>query len=191
MARTTARKRTRNLRRIGQALKAAVPQLDQLDLEQDEIGHWHLQARYEHWRPRPARQNERDFSDGTLRLIGLLWSLLEGQRDEGPVLLEEPELSLHSSVVRQIPTILHRIRTTGGPQVLLTTHSTDVLEDQGLGKDEVVLLRPALDGTEAFAAGSLPDIQALLDAGMSLADILAPMTEPPAVRDLPDRLARA
>ena len=66
-----------------------------------------------------------------------------------------------------------------------------MLEDQGLGKDEVVLLRPALDGTEAFAAGSLPDIQALLDAGMSLADILAPMTEPPAVRDLPDRLARA
>ena len=190
VARTTVRKRTRNLRRIGQALKAAVPQLDQLDLNQDEIGHWHLQARYEHWRPRPARQNERDFSDGTLRLIGLLWSLLEGQRDEGPVLLEEPELSLHSSVVRQLPTILHRIRTTGGPQVLLTTHSTDVLEDQGLGKDEVVLLRPAPEGTEAFAAGSLPDIQELLDSGMSLADILAPKTEPPAVRDLPDRLAR-
>ena len=64
MAKTAKKTRTRRLRRIGQSLKAAVPQLDQLDLVQDEIGHWHLQARYEHWRHTPARQNERDFSDG-------------------------------------------------------------------------------------------------------------------------------
>ena len=191
MARTPARTRTRRLLRISQSLRAAVPQLDQLDLVQDEIGHWHLQARYEHWRPQPARQNEQDFSDGTLRLIGLLWSLLEGRRDAGPVLLEEPELSLHSSVVRQLPTILHRIRSASGPQVLLTTHATDILQDPGLGKDEVVLLTPEAEGTEAAAAGSIPDIQALLDAGMSLADILAPRTAPPEVHDLPQRLAPA
>ena len=109
-------------------------------------------------------------------MIGLLWSLLEGRRDAGPVLLEEPELSLHSSVVRQLPTMLHRIRSAGGPQVLLTTHATDILQDPGLGKDEVVLLTPEAEGTEAEAAGSIPDIQALLDAGNSLADILAPRT---------------
>ena len=191
IARTREQTRRQRLRRISQSLKAAVPQLDQLDLVQDEIGHWHLQARYEHWRPQPAKQNERDFSDGTLRLIGLLWSLLEGRRDAGPVLLEEPELSLHSSVVRQLPTILSRIRSMGGPQVLLTTHSTDVLQDPGLGKDEVVLLRPEAEGTEADAASSIPDVQELLDAGMSLADILAPRTAPPEVQDLPDRLTRA
>ena len=191
MAKTPVRTRTRRLHRISQSLKAAVPQLDQLDLVQDEIGHWHLQARYEHWRPRPARQNEQDFSDGTLRLIGLLWALLEGRKDRGPVLLEEPELSLHSSVVRQLPTILSRIRSVGGPQVLLTTHSNDILEDPGLGKDEVVLLRPTAEGTEADAAGSIPDLQELLDAGLSLAAILVPRTEPPEVRELPDRLARA
>ena len=78
MAKTRVPTRTRRLHRISQALKAAVPQLDQLDLVQDEIDHWHLQARYEHWRPQPARQTEQDFSDGTLRLVGLLWSLLEG-----------------------------------------------------------------------------------------------------------------
>ena len=191
IAKTPERTRTRRLHRIGQSLKAAVPQLDQLDLVQDEIGHWHLQARYEHWRHTPARQTEQDFSDGTLRLIGLLWSLLEGKKDAGPVLLEEPELSLHNSVVRQLPTILSRVRSSGGPQVLLTTHATDVLEDPGLGKDEVVLLTPAAEGTEADAAGSIPDIQELLDAGMSLADILAPRTAPPEVQDLPGRLAPA
>ena len=191
MAKTPVKTRARRLHRISQSLRAAVPQLDQLKLVQDEIGHWHLQARYEHWRPQPARQNEQDFSDGTLRLIGLLWSLLEGGRNAGPVLLEEPELSLHSSVVRQLPTILHRIRSAGGPQVLLTTHASDILQDPGLGKDEVVLLTPEAEGTEAEAAGSIPDIQALLDAGMSLADILAPRTAPPEVHDLPNRLAPA
>ena len=40
-------------------------------------------------------------------------------------------------------------------------------------------------------AGSIPDIQALLDAGNSLADILAPRTAPPGVHDLPTRLATA
>ena len=191
IARTPTQMRARHLRRISHSLKAAVPQLDQLDLVQDEIGHWHLQARYEHWRQQPAKQNERDFSDGTLRLIGLLWSLLEGKSDAGPVLLEEPELSLHSSVVRQIPTILSRIRSAGGPQVVLTTHSIEVLEDPGLGKDEVVLLRPEAEGTEADAASTVPDVQALLDSGLSLGDILAPRTAPPEVRDLPDRLAPA
>ena len=191
MAKTPVRTRTRRRHRISQSLRAAVPQLDQLDLVQDEIGHWHLQARYEHWRPQPARQNEQDFSDGTLRLIGLLWSLLEGRKDAGPVLLEEPELPLHSPVVRQLPTILHRIRSAGGPQVLLTTYATDILQNQGLGKDEVVLLTPEAEGTEAEAAGAIPDIQALLDSGMSLADILAPKTAPPEVQDLPNRLASA
>lgn len=191
IARTPTRTRDLRLRRISQSLKAAVPQLDQLDLVQDEVGHWHLQARYEHWRPQPAKQDERDFSDGTLRLIGLLWSLLEGKSEAGPVLLEEPELSLHSSVVRQLPTILSRIRSVGGPQVLLTTHSTEVLEDPGLGKDEVVLLQPTAEGTLADSASSLPDVQDLLDAGQSLADILAPRTAPPEVQDLPNRLAPA
>ena len=191
IAATRAPTRARRLRRISQSLKAAIPQLDQLDLVQDDVGRWHLQARCEHWRPQPAKQDERDFSDGTLRLIGLLWSLLEGRRDAGPVLLEEPEMSLHSSVVRQLPTILSRIRSTGGPQVLLTTHATDVLQDPGLGKDEVVLLRPEAEGTEADTAGSIPDVQELLDAGMSLADILAPITAPPEVQELPDRLAPA
>ena len=191
IAKTRLQTRTRRLRRIGQSLRVAVPQLDQLDLVQDEIGQWHLQARYEHWRPQPARQDEQDFSDGTLRLIGLLWSLLEGKRDAGPVLLEEPELSLHSSVVRQLPTILSRVRRSGGPQVLLTTHATDVLEDPGLGKDEVVLLTPAAEGTVAKTAASIADVQPLLDAGVSLADILTPRTAPAEVQDLPDRVAPA
>ena len=40
----------------------------------------------EHWRPDAGWQTETQFSDGTLRLLGLLWSVLDGT---GPLLLEE------------------------------------------------------------------------------------------------------
>lgn len=190
IAETPEKTRRRRLQRINEALRVAVPQLDELDLVQDKLGRWHLEARYKHWRPQPAVQNERDFSDGTLRLIGLLWSLLDNTKTGGPVLLEEPELSLHSSVVRQLPTILSRVRRSGGPQVLLTTHSNEVLEDPGLGKDEVVVLKPGEEGTEAHPASVEPDIQELLDSGLSLAQILSPRTEPPAVQELPDRIVQ-
>ena len=190
IAETPEKTRLKRLKRINEALRVAVPQLDELALVQDKIGRWHLEARYKHWRPQPALQNERDFSDGTLRLIGLLWALLDGTKSGGPVLLEEPELSLHSSVVRQLPTILSRVRRSGGPQVLLTTHSNEILEDPGLGKDEVVVLQPGEEGTEAHPAAAEPDIQELLDDGLCLAEILSARTEPQAVQELPDRIAQ-
>jgi hypothetical protein len=37
----------------------------------------HLRGKYEHWRPRGAWQTEGQFSDGTLRLLGLLWAVLD------------------------------------------------------------------------------------------------------------------
>lgn len=191
MARTPERTRSRHFRRISRALKTAVPQLDRLDLVQDDIGHWHLEARYRHWRPQPARHDERSFSDGTLRLIGLLWTLLEGKGERGPTLLDEPELSLHTSVVRQLPTVFSRTRGAGGPQVLLSTHSREILEDPGVGTDEAVVLHPGEEGTEAVVAAALPDVQHLLDAGLSLAEILGPRSEPERIPDLPEQLARA
>ena len=142
IAKTPERTRSRRLSRINQALKVAVPQLDRLELVQDEIGRWHLEARYEHWRLQPARQNEREFSDGTLRLVGLLWSLLEGNRSGGPVLLEEPELSLHLSVVRQLPAILSRVRRAGGSQVLLTTHSEEACKIRVWAKTRLCFFVP-------------------------------------------------
>ncbi len=191
MARTPERTRIRRLRRIGEALKTAVPQLDQLELVRDEVGYWHLEARYKHWRPQPARQDERLFSDGTLRLIGLLWALLDGKGGSGPLLLEEPELSLHASVIRQLPTVFSRTRSAGGPQVVLSTHSNELLDDPGVGMDEAVVLKPGNEGTEATAVEAIPDVRHLLEAGMSLAEIVRPLTEPENAPELPARLARA
>ena len=56
-----------------------------------------------HWLPHAGNQREDQFSDGMLRLVGLLWSLLE---TETLLLLEEPELSLHDSVVEKLPPLM-------------------------------------------------------------------------------------
>ena len=184
MARTPEKTREARLTRLNRALQVAVPQLDAMELIRDVDGKPHLEARYQHWRIQGARQDERDFSDGTLRLIGLLWALLEGGKTAGPLLLEEPELSLHSSVVRQLPTILSRVQRTGGPQVLLTTHAAEVLGDEGIGLDEAVVLFPGEEGTTARLASTIDDVAELIDTGMNLDEILRPMTEPGGVNDL-------
>ncbi len=92
----------------------SIPRFDSLTLQQDAGGRWHLEARFSHWRQSAARQYERSFSDGTLRLIGLLWSLAEGG---GPLLLEEPELALHDALVRHLPALPElRSRLLGTPR---------------------------------------------------------------------------
>ena len=185
IAKTPERTRTARLNRINTALRSVVPQLENLSLERDEAGRPHLQARYRHWRIEGARQDEQDFSDGTLRLIGLLWLLQEGSGKAGRViLLEEPELSLHTEIVRRLPTVLSRAARHGKSQIILSTHSTELLNDPGLGLDEVLVLKPGDEGTTGTAASRISDVDSLLGAGMSLAEILGPETAPPSVHQL-------
>ncbi len=171
------RERTRQawLRKIRDALKVAVPQLKDLKLERDNRGVPHLLGNYAHWRPRGAWQREQAFSDGTLRLFGLLWAILESS---GPLLLEEPELSLHPGVVEFIPQMLARLQRRTGRQVLISSHSADLLKDEGLGLDEVLVLRPSQQGTTVTQAASLRDVKILLDSGSTLAESVLPHTRP-------------
>ena len=168
--------RDSRLRRITEALRVAVPQLKELKLERDVRGVPHLRGLYEHWRPNAGWQTEEQFSDGTLRLLGLLWVLLDGT---APVLLEEPELSLHAGVIRYLPQILTRLARKSGRQVLLTTHSADLLMDPGIDLNEVLVLTPSSEGTLVEVASSKNDIRALVTAGMSVAEAVVPRTAPP------------
>lgn len=175
IAGTTQKTRGAWLRKIGEALKVAVPQLSELKLDRDTKGIPHLKGKFQHWRPAGAWQTERDFSDGTLRLIGLLWAVLDGS---GPLLLEEPELSLHPEVVRYLPQLFARVQRRTGRQVILSTHSKELLQDGGIGLDEAILLKPRSEGTEAALALSKDQITRLLEKGLSLAEAAMPLTRP-------------
>lgn len=182
IAGTPPRTHRSRLRRIRDALRVAVPQLQDLELWRDVRGTPHLRGKYDHWRPRGAWQNEEQFSDGTLRLMGLLWAMLEGA---GPLLLEEPELSLHPEVIRFIPQMFARLQRRFGRQVLISTHSTDLLEDEGIALDEVLLLRPGIEGTAVSVAKDLREAEELLEGGLSLADAVMPLTRPESAHQLP------
>jgi predicted ATPase len=175
VAKTPEKTRQSRLNRIKAALQVAIPQLQEIELWRDARGTPHLRGKYEHWRARGAWQTEGQFSDGTLRLMGILWAVMDGQ---GPLLLEEPELSLHPGVVRVLPQMLARAQRRTGRQVFLSTHSPDLLNDEGIGLDEVLLLIPRREGTEVRTAGSQQDICALLAGGLPLADAIIPMTAP-------------
>jgi len=175
IAKTQERTRNARLRRIQEALRIAVPQLEEIDLWRDERGTPHLRGKYQHWRPQGAWQTEEQFSDGSLRLMGLLWVTLD---KEGPLLLEEPELSLHPEIVRLLPQMLARVQRKTGRQIFLSTHSPELLLDEGIGLDEVLLLVPGPEGTDVTPASSHRDIRDLLEGGLSLADAVMPKTRP-------------
>jgi len=181
IAGTPDKTRSSRLKRIRDALRVAVPQLKELELWRDVRGTPHLRGKHEHWRPQGAWQTEDQFSDGTLRLLGLLWAALDGS---GPLLLEEPELSLHPEVIRFIPQMFARIQARSGRQVLISTHSSDLLRDEGIGLDEALLLQPSGEGTTVHTAASFSQIKALLEEGMSLAEAVIPRTRPANVEQL-------
>ncbi len=169
------------LKQIREALEVAVPQLKDLELHRDDRGTPHLRGKYEHWRLHGAWQTEENFSDGTLRLMGLLWAVLDGS---GPLLLEEPELSLHPSVIRYIPAIFSRTQRRRRRQVIVSTHSQDLFRDPGIGLDEVFLLLPGSSGTVVSSAGNFEDVKALLRGGMPLPEAIMPKTQPENVEQL-------
>lgn len=175
--------RESQLKKIEKALKSAVPNLKNLTLEKDKMGIPHLQAIYEHWRPNGARQNEEQFSDGTLRMIGLFYSMLNGLN---PLLLEEPELSLHSGVVQKLAENIHFMqkRGSGKRQVILSTHSYDLLNNGGISPHEIVILKPVNEGTVANNADELIDVKNLLESGLTPAEAVLPLTEAPNIKQM-------
>ncbi len=163
------------LRRITEALRVAVPQLEKLTLEKDERGIPHLRGLYKHWRPGAGWQSEDQFSDGTLRLLGLLWSLLDGT---APLLLEEPELSLHAGVGRHLAGMMWRLGKKSGRQTIVSSHSSELLSDESIASDEVIILEPSQEGTPASVASEIREVQALLEAGMPIGEAVLPRTAP-------------
>ncbi|MDM8357931.1 AAA family ATPase [Pandoraea communis] len=182
IAKTPQKTRDARLRRIQQSLEKAVPQFNQLKFEQDKItGLPHLMASYQHWRTHGAWQREDQFSDGTLRLLGLLWML---QENNSLLLLEEPELSLNDAIVTHIPLMIDRVlrkQKAFGRQVIITTHSEALLSNPLDGR-AIILLEPANDGTIARVADD--EELGLMEAGLTPADVLLPKTHPQGINQL-------
>jgi predicted ATPase len=182
IAKTPDRTRDARLKKIEQALRACVPNMRDLKFVRDESsGSPHLAALYEHWRPDAGWQREDQFSDGTLRLLGIMWSLLDG---DSLLLLEEPELSLNEPIVRLIPPLIWDMQRKAKHrrQVFVTTHSQALLEHGSIDPREVLRLEPSSNGT-AVQPPSEQDIR-LVEAGYSVAEAVASRTKPAKLDEL-------
>ena len=181
VAKTPERTRAARLLKIGRALKLAVPQFKELRFVKDDLGHPHLEALYAHHRPNAGWQSEEHFSDGTLRLLGLLWTLLDGN---SLLLLEEPEISLNDAIVKEIPLILQQLQRDRKTrrQIILSSHSEALLSNPGIDGRSVLVLESSPEGTKARTLAT--DETIALEAGLSVAEVVLPKTRPTSVAQL-------
>jgi predicted ATPase len=116
-----------------------VGHMETLDFRQEMAGAktpWHFLAQ--------------NMSDGTLRALGILTALFQGNPDYAPTLvcIEEPETALHPAASSALREAL--MRASQQTQVIVTSHSPDLLDDPELGAD--ALLAVVADGGETKIA---------------------------------------
>ena len=181
---TPKKLREPRLKRLRDALAIAVPNFEDLRLKDDPGGRPHLEADFKHWRPHPTIHTEEFLSDGSLRLVGFLWSVLERG---GPLLLEEPELSLHEEVVAQLPRMIERMQSRSGRQVIASTHARAIIDAPGVGLNEVHRIIPERNGSRIETAADNQIVsEQVTRHEWPISQAVLPLTVPDGI----DRLAR-
>jgi predicted ATPase len=86
----------------------------------------------------PWRFLAQSMSDGTLRALGVLTALFQGNQDYSPTLvgIEEPETALHPAASAALREAL--ILASKQTQIIVTSHSPDLLDDQGIDPDSLL-----------------------------------------------------
>ena len=179
-------KRTRDawMRRMQRALQAAVPEFESLEIEVDPSGTPHLKAGYRNWRSTPSTQYETDFSDGTLRLIGLLWTIIKAPSNAGVLLLEEPELSLNSAIVKVLPSMFAMAQRSNDLQIVLSTHAPELLDEEGINPKEILVLQVTDDGTTANPLSSISNAIEDIEIGLPVSDAVNGLIAPEELQGL-------
>ncbi|MDE2881740.1 MAG: AAA family ATPase [Acidobacteriota bacterium] len=90
--------------------------------------------------PNPWRFLANSMSDGTLRALGVLVALFQGADSSSPVArlvgIEEPESALHPAAAGALMDVLQEV--SGQVQILATTHSADLLDQETLPVESLV-----------------------------------------------------
>jgi len=113
--------------------------METLEFRQDMAGSAH-----------PWKFLAQNMSDGTLRALGVLTALFQGNPDYAPTLvcIEEPETALHPAASAALREALNRAASQ--TQVIVTSHSPDLLDDPNLDVD--ALLAVVSEGGETYIA---------------------------------------
>lgn len=85
----------------------------------------------------PWRFPAQNMSDGTLRALGVLTALFQGNKDHAATLIgiEEPETALHPAASAALREALNKASET--TQVIVTSHSPDLLDDRNIAPEHI------------------------------------------------------
>lgn len=100
--------------------------LETLEFRQEVVG-----AKY------PWRFLAQNMSDGTLRALGVLTALFQGNPDYRPTVvgIEEPETALHPGAAAALREAL--VKASGSTQIIVTSHSPELLDDRSIDPSQV------------------------------------------------------
>ncbi len=125
-------------------------------------------------------------SDGTLRALGTLIAAVQptGRQRVRLVGIEEPETALHPAAAGALIDALRE--ATAHTQVLLTTHSPELLELLDLERDKLLVVR-SRGGTTELAEPDRASLSAIKDHLMSLGELLRIDQLEPDTQDLKEQ----
>lgn len=140
--------------------RKAIGPMETLEFRQDMAGAKH-----------PWKFLAQNMSDGTLRALGVLTALLQSNIDYSPTLIgiEEPETALHpaaSSALREVLT-----QAANDTQVLITSHSPDLLDDKSIDTDAILAV-VSEGGETKIAPLDAASLQVLRDHLFSAGELL-------------------
>ena len=154
--------------RIRPIMAAVVPEIPNLSYQRMGLG-----TEVVFYSDTPVRgasgvYSHEQFSEGTLRLLGMLFDLATLPRDTSVVLIEEPETFLQASVVRSLPSLLAEVAMNRDVQMIISTHSPELIDSELVLPSQVLMLRSENGETtgELLSQSNDPRIKAVVSAGL-------------------------
>lgn len=154
--------------RIRPIMAAAVPEVPNLSYQRIGMG-----AELVFFSDTPERgatgvYSHDQFSEGTLRLLGMLFDLATLPRDTSVVLIEEPETFLQASLVRSLPALLAEVAMNRDVQMVISTHSPELIDSELVLPSQVLMLRSENGETtgQLLSESNDPRIKAVVSAGL-------------------------
>ena len=154
--------------RIRPIMAAAVPEVPNLSYQRMGLG-----TELVFYSDTPVRgasgvYSHEQFSEGTLRLLGMLFDLATLPRDTSIVLIEEPETFLQASLVRSLPSLLAEVAMNRDVQMVISTHSPELIDSELVLPSQVLMLRSENGETtgQLLSESNDPRIKAVVSAGL-------------------------
>lgn len=156
------------LNRIRPIMAAAVPEVPNLSYLRMGLG-----TEVVFYSDTPVRgasgvYSHEQFSEGTLRLLGMLFDLATLPLTTSIVLIEEPETFLQASVVRSLPSLLAEVAMNRDVQMVISTHSPELIDSELVLPSQILMLRSEDGETtgQLLSESNDPRIKAVVSAGL-------------------------